>query len=379
MNAIDIEAIRKETQKMEDALFKPGETPPVAPAETPPVVPTTPSESPVETPATPPTETPPVESPPTEPPVTPSPDVPPTEPPATPPTPQPIESLGSSEDFEHKYKVLQGKYNKELKEVRNSGKEASDRVIALEYERGQLQGQVRDLTSRLERLEMGETLPASTKQVGGYDPEKDPDALYIKKEFPELWNSLLPMFKKSNAAAIAEATGRIERVESEVKGVAEQSKASAKTSFQRYLDDNVDGWRTVDVDPEFSKWLNTPAPYTNIPKRALIEKAIKEFDAVTTSKFFLDFANEHSQVDDGNTPPATTPKPKPMVTPGPVTPPKPLTPPLPPRRANTEIITTDEITKFYEDRMHGKYEGKDVEMLAYEKRIEKAVAEGRVK
>lgn len=379
MDAATIENVRKETQKLEDQLFaKTGDTPPVVPpVEPPPVTP------PVEQPVTPPVEPPPVK-PPVEPPVTPPPASPPVEPPLVEPpvAPGPPSVEPPTEDFKHKYDVLKGKYNKELGTERTKAKEASDRVIALEYERGQLQRQISDLTVRLETLEKGPT-PKSSDGISGYDPEKDPDAEYIKREFPDLWKSFSHILKKSVDSAVSESRGRIEQVEKDIKTVAEQGKTTAKVSFEKYLDDNVEGWRTVDVDPAFAAWLEKPAPYTNIQKRFFIEKAIREHDAVTASKFFLDFALENSSVpplDGGDNPPNNKPViPARPVTPGPVVPPRPLPPPPPPRRPTVEIITTDYISEFYDNLRKGKYDDKREWAKAEDLRISKAAAEGRVK
>ena len=371
MNAQEVEQIRQEIQATEDVLFKsvtPQVTPPVTPpAETPPeILPTPP---PVMPPVVPPTEPPvtptPVELPPVEPPPV-LPEIPPVTPPVTPPV----------EDFKHKYEVLQGKYNKEIKRANDAAKQASDRVQTLEYERTQLIGQVRDLTSRLERLEKGEKPPTISTITSDYDPEKDPDGEYLKREFPEAWGAFKKVMAKTAEAAVAQVRNDLKQVDQSVKDVAEQGRLSASSNFNRYLDDNVKGWRTIDVDPGFAIWLQSPAPYTNIPKMNLIQKAIREFDGPTASKFFIDYALENSA--DELTPPPPMPPVK-SITPVSITPPRSVTPPVPPRPQNTDFITTQEIDQFYNDQISGKYRGREAERLAQEKRIEKAVTEGRVK
>jgi len=373
MNASEVEQTRKDIQAMEDQLFKPENppaTPPVTPPAEPPATPPVPPAEPSIPPVTPPPEPP---TPPIEPPaVTPPAELPPMEPPPAPPEPP---ASPPTDDFKHKYDVLKGKYNKEIKEARVSVEQASGRVQALEYERTQLTGQVRDLTSRLEKLEKGKE-PSDTPP-SSYDPEKDPDLEYLKREFPDAYKSFNALLTRSINAAVGQVRKELKQVDQNVKDVAEQGKLSAKSTFDKYLDDNVKGWRTIDIDPGFAAWLQQPVPYTNVPKRIFIDKAIREFDGITASKFFLDYALENSADDTPPTPPPP-PGPKKPVIPTDVVPPRAPTPPPPRRPQNTETITAAEIAKFYEDRMHGKYRGREAEMLADEKRIEKAVAEGRV-
>ena len=374
MNASEVEQTRKDIQAMEDAIFKPATpppTPPVTPPAESPAVPLVPSIEPPTPPVTPPTESPapPVEPPAPTPPVEPLPvETPPAPPvPPTPPIP---------EDFKHKYDVLKGKYNKETKDLRTALEQASTRADSSERERIRLDGQVRDLTARLERLEKGEKPPVVT-DTSDYDPEKDPDTVYLKREFPDAFKSFQSLMDRKVAAAVSRVRQELQQVNKNVETFAEQGKLSARTSFNQYLDNNVKGWKTIDVDPGFATWLDQPAPYTNIPKRALIDKAIRDFDGPTAAKFFIDYALENSADDTpAPTPSPSTPKPTAPVS---VAPPRAITPPVPPRPQNTEIVTTQEIDQFYQDRIAGKYRGGEAEMLTQEKRIEKAVAEGRVR
>jgi hypothetical protein len=364
----ELAKIAEETQKIEDELFKkppevPGEKPPeTPPAEIPPAVTPLPAEKP---PEEPPSEVPPVEA-----------------PPEAPPEIPPVEAPPPPEDFEHKYKVLQGKYNKEIKDLREKVREASDRSLNTDYERDSLLRKISDLTTRLEGLEKGkDPLPDKPLDTSSAlsEMENDPDVSYVKEQFPDVWKAIKKVVSKSADGTVSKAlVSRLENIEKKVDSASATSARSAKVTFDQYLDTNIEGWRTVNVDPEFEKWLQQTEPYTGAPKISLIRDAIANLDASRVARFFTDFATEKAvpKSDTDEVPPETPPLP---VKPANLAPPKPRTAPLPKRPANTEIITTEYITEFYDKLRRGYYIGREAEGKTEEKRIEQAVSEGRVK
>jgi len=353
----EIEKIRLETQKIEDEMFKqvkpkPSEEPP-QPAETPPVEPPKEGELPKEKLVT-------------EPPVEEPAEVPPAEP-------------KKKEDFKHKYNVLKGKYDKEVPRAHSEVREAKDRAIVLEDEAARLRARVAELEVAKPKEEVKEQKPITLEEL-----EKDPEIAYAKENFPDVYKAFAKMFKAVGTGSVDTALkGRVEKIEAEVKNVAESTARTSMQTFHGYLDDNVEGWREVNRDPKFKEWLSAEDRYTGKPKMALIQDAIGRLDGPTVSAFFEDFAKENTipreepVVDTENT---LEPKPNAEpVRPKNIVPPK-GKPPVPPKRPDAEnIITTEYITDFYDKVRRGSYVGREDEKRSEEKKIEQAVVEGKVK
>jgi hypothetical protein len=353
----DIQDIASKTQEIEDQLFKKPVEPVPAPAtsEPAPVVPE-------------PTPTPQDQEP------TPQPaDGVHTEPAPTPEPPK------KPEDFEHKYKVLKGKYDKELPDERKKAKEIRDRAIILEDENAKLRQQLLERQSQ-QVTDLRQTAsPKPTVEAVIKELETDPDTEYIRTQFPDVWKVNRKMFEKlatvtSGNQGGGEIEDRIKKIETTVKDVSTRIEQTVQSEFDRYLDENVQGWRTVNVDPKFEEWLQDSDRYTGVPKITLIRDAIKRADGPTVANFFIDFAKENQPAPGVN--PSPSPQ-KPQVVQN-ITPPKPRTVATPPP-PEAETITQDSIGQFYERKRKGFYIGREAEALAEEKKIEKAVAEGRVK
>ncbi len=355
----EIERIRLETQKIEDEMFKqeklkPSEEPP-KPADIPPVEP-------------PPKEgEPPGEEPVTEPPV---------EEPVEPPGHEPKKK----EDFRRKYKILQGKYDQEVTQVHQKARDARDRAIVLEDEAARLRARVVEL----ETAKPKEDIKSEQKPITLEELEKDPDIAYAKENFPDVYKAFAKMFKAVGTGSVDTALkGRVEKIEAEVKNVAENTARTSMQTFHGYLDDNVEGWREVNRDPKFKEWLSSEDRYTGKPKMALIQDAIGRLDGPAVSAFFEDFAKENTvpkeePVVDTENIPETKPNVEP-VKPKNIVPPK-GKPSVPPKRPDAEnTITTEHITDFYEKVRRGHYIGREDEKKAEEKKIEQAVVEGRVR
>lgn len=300
----------------------------------------------------------------------------------------PKEPEVKKDGFEHKYNVLKGKYNKELPRERETRKAAEERSISLEYENSQLRKQISDMAGRLDRLEKGGKAEPTQEVNKGVEDlltelENDPEATYVKQEFPDVWKVLKKFAVKTHDKIVSSTMGKITKVEEKVNTSEENSRKVAWVGFNKHLDDNVEGWRVVNKDPEFSVWLDQEEGYSGIPKKILIKQAIDEMDAPRVARFFVDFAKTKEA-------PARVPAKQEVVEeakkPGEkkvenVMPPKGVKPGLPKRPVDekSEIITQEEIAAFYEKKRRGFYLGREAEGDAEEKRIEKAVVDNRVR
>ena len=299
------------------------------------------------------------------------------------------EEAGKPEDFEHKYKVLQGKYNKELPRERDSRKAAEERAVGIEYENSQLRNQITNLTARLEKLEKGgdpKKVEDSTSGKGVTDTlnelETDPEIQFVKNEFPDVWKGFKKALTKTYDKFIEGTAGKISKVEEKIKANEETTAKTAWMGFNKHLDDNVEGWRVVNKDPEFHKWLDQEESYSGVPKKILIKQAIDEMDAPRVARFFVDFAKSKAVPKKEETVIDETKNAQGKIKDGTdVMPPKGQKTPLPTRPVDTksEIITQEFIANFYDKKRRGYYLGRESEADVEEKRIEKAVVENRVR
>lgn len=302
------------------------------------------------------------------------------------------EEAGKPVNWEHKYKVMSGKYNKELPRERDARKTAEDRAITVEYENSELRKQVTQLNERIGNLETGKSTKAdlkpeeSSKAVTAIldELESDADVQEIKREFPDFWKANKKALNKIADVILRGASEKVTKIEKHFESSKEETRKSNWIAFHKYLDENVVGWRTVNKDPIFETFLEEKI--YGVSKRQLIDKAIDEMNGPEVAKFFVEFAKskepppvkkregeeENAGKDKGGQPPKpadTTNPPKGQKT----------TPPKRPEDKNKEIITSEHISKFYDDKRRGLYQGREAEAMAEEKRIEKAVAEGRVR
>lgn len=59
--------------------------------------------------------------------------------------------------------------------------------------------------------------------------------------------------------------------------------------FISYMNDKVPNWRTIDNDPAFIKWLDSPVPYTNFTKMQLLKDYAANLNAPMAAQFFIDY------------------------------------------------------------------------------------------
>lgn len=286
---------------------------------------------------------------------------------------------GDDGKAEHKYSVLKGKYDKEVPKLHKDLKAANERLLAMQSENATLRTSIAEMNDRVSKIE-GSGATDSKKLEMLQDLENDPDIRVATENFPDVWKAVNKAIDKK-VEAIAKATaGKLEKVESDVKRADETAKNTAEQNFYQYLDTNVQGWRDVNTDDEFKSWLNQPSDkYSGRTKMDLIRDSIGRKDSQTVAAFFIDFAKEKEAA----AIPAEvvvetkeTEVEKPSVK---VSPPKGRAG-VPPRKgeADKTFITSESIADFYDKVRRGHYDGRLEERATEEKRIEKAVAEGRI-
>ena len=334
----------------------------------PPAVITPSAPAPPEPPATHPVITPPVTP---APPATPAPVTP--EPPATPPAPvitPPAADDPNSETWKSRYTVLQGKYDAEVPRY-------AYRVQYLENQIADLDGQVNALRS---------TVPAAPVILPGAPATPPPAVTFIsdtmkdneefkafKSNFPDIADMVVKMVDTAATKIHQDTAQRFTALES-------HSVQDRQGKFSAALNAKHPGWQTMGQDPNWAMWLGQKDRYSPKSRLDLLKEANQSLDADAVTNLLDDFKTDMAKA--GN-PPASVPS-----TPGTPTPPAVpfVTPPSGPGSApanlnapgGPEPVARSYIQQFYQDKVRGRYKGREEEVAKIQAKIDAATQAGRI-
>lgn len=159
-----------------------------------------------------------------------------------------------------------------------------------------------------------------------------------------------------------------------VQRVAHNQQRSANQEFLDALTAAVPKWEAVNSSPAFHEWLLSPDPMTNIRRQTYLEEAHKSLDLPRVVAVFNSFmgssATGAQTQGGGRTAPSSDLQSQ--IAPG-----RSLTAPAP--SANeARKWTRAEIQKVYDDKLRGRFSGKEAEFATLERDIFAAQSEGRV-
>jgi hypothetical protein len=261
-----------------------------------------------------------------------------------------------AEKAQHKYDVLQGKYNKEVPDLANRLAEQAGMIKLL-------QDQIVTLTA----VKPTDGVPDKAPAKGILDGlEKDPNISYLKEEYPQVWQGIEVALNRM----ATETSERIKEIKSEV---SDQKRHSAKTDRDRFYEemDKVEGWEEINKSSEFNTWLDEVEPLTGYKRRDILGEAHASLDATRAKNFFSEFSKKTAPVvkevvedhkeDLGIAPRTTGGKPRVDKT---------------EKRGKT--FKASEYKKFGQDIINGLYKGKEAERLVKEAEYDLAIAENRI-
>lgn len=252
---------------------------------------------------------------------------------------KPVEDLIN--EWEHKYKVLQGKYNKEI----------SDLMHETQYLKSQIEA--------LQRL-------MQQQKEEKIEPQVDSEEEEFKKEFPDIYNMMNKIVNKK--------LSEVEQLKNTVQAVSQHATRSIEEKFYETLDAEVPDWRIINASPEFLKWLQEKDDYSPYTRYDNLLAATSIWDARTV----VNVLKKYKESIGGSNPeqeipvkrdvskfvsPSTTQKPRKEQV------------------SSTEVkrtISKDEINKFYQDLALGRLKLSPEEKQRKEQEIWSAIAEGRV-
>lgn len=215
------------------------------------------------------------------------------------PEPKPEEPAQppAESDPDHKYKVLKGKYDKEVPRLHRQIREASQTN--------------QQLMERINKLEIQIQNMRTEKK-----PTKEPEPVVSQEEIDSFGPDLIDIIRRvAKAETGVVLDEKLKPVQQSVKHVQEtvaqdkQSMArSARERLLEALNEQVPEWQHMNTDEDFLEWLDEEDPYAGVPRAELLTAAYKENDAPRVIKFFKGFQKENAVVTPTDEPSDETPE-----------------------------------------------------------------------
>jgi hypothetical protein len=273
-------------------------------------------------------------------------------------TPAPAAPVVQQQDdpvklVEHKYSVLQGKYNAET---------------------NRLTGQVQALMAENQRL-----LTAATAAPPAGAPARREDqfdlSVVTPKEREEFGEELVQMMARIAAANSAGEVASLKKELATMRGQVQQNtQVVASTAMERIwsqLDNNIQNWRTINISQQFVDWLQVLDVMSGKSRQVGLTQAFESGDGPRVVGIFKRF-EEDSQARSTPTAPAPQLDQGTLIAPG-----------SPrgsggeaPNGTNKRVFSEQEIDDFYSRVQRGRI-GAD-EKKALEAELQEAVRDGRV-
>lgn len=254
-----------------------------------------------------------------------------------PPTPRPIIDSPpppQEDSWEHRFKVLQGKYNAEVPRFAHENKD--------------LKGRLQSLEDQLEEM----------KNV------KPPELLVRPEEIEQYGEGLIDVARRVAREELASKDAMIAKLKTEIDSVKSVQSHVVQDSFFRSLTEMVPDWEALNADANFLNWLDGVDDLTGETRQSLLGRAEQQRDPVRAAKFFNTFkktsqswaAQSAASMEQQIVPPTNQ---------------APSTP------QSKKIWTRAEITIFYDRVRRGTIT--DADAIAIEADIASASVEGRIR
>jgi hypothetical protein len=242
----------------------------------------------------------------------------------------------AEDKWEHKFKVIDGKYKAEVPRLAAQIRELSQKVDSLSAEN--------------EELKSRPATPAQTL-ISPEDREKYGD-------------DLLDVIKRAAKEEVGSKEAEIAVLKKQLESITSTTAKQSEVSFYDRLGQLVSDWPAINDDPNFHEWLDEYEELTGKRRQDLLSEAETSKDADRVARFFSRWKAQQES-SKANTTQAlaaqTVPDSKPVVKPP----------------AGKRFFTRAEIADFYARARRGEIGQK--ELVAMESEIHTASIEGRVR
>ena len=287
---------------------------------------------------------------------------------AAPPTPQAPQPQ-TQEDWEHQFRSLKGRYDRDTEEKRR------------------LQQQNLDLQRLMAQI--SPPTPASEGSGVRFNAAPPPPGKRVtEKEVQEYGSELMDVVGRRAAEVyeplLQQVMGELQQVKRQVGGVQNSVVFDARVQMYKDLEQEVPHWDQINTSPQFAQWLDQIDPISRKPRRNFLNEAHNSNQTGQVVDIFRSFlstlapngpTNGQGQAPgNGAGNPAPTPQFDLMAlaAPGRAKTGQTTVPPQKP------VFNAADIPQFYRDKTAGKYAGREAEADAIERALIEAGREGRI-
>lgn len=254
--------------------------------------------------------------------------------------------------WEHKYKTLQGLFNREVPTLQTKVKD--------------LESQLQEAVARLNKAADEKAKPAEPEK-----PVADPrDVENFGSDLVEMVQRVAQRMLGSAATELqtkaASLEQRLAQLEQALRGTTQTVAVTAEQAFFDRLTKLVPEWESINSNQAFLAWLGEVDPILGQPRQVALDAAQQTLNADRAAAVFKTFAA---------TLPAA-PKPNPLDK---QVSPKGTASAAPAAPAQPVVFTQQQVVDFYNAKRRGEFRGKEKEAAQFEAEINLAIAEGRVR
>jgi hypothetical protein len=249
---------------------------------------------------------------------------------------QAMQEPPKEDPWEHKYKVMEGKYRAE--------------VPRLAADNRDLRQKIENLSAEMEQLKSKASTP-SQPLISAEDREKYGD-------------DLLDVIKRTAQEQAAAKDQEIAELKRRLDSVHQDTAKTAEVTFYDQLSAKVPDWVTINGEDSFLKWLDEYDELTGRTRQDLLSEAEGARDAERVARFFTKWKAAQQQnvaTSQRNLQAQVTPDSNKVVKPP----------------VGKRYFTRAEIAEFYSAARRGEIKAKD--MVAMEAEIHSATVEGRIR
>jgi len=288
----------------------------------------------------------------------------------TPPAEKEREKAGTSskkkeaDDFEQKYKTLQGMYNVDVPKLRATNQDLEQRLLKME-------GLLADLGGAPEAAKAPAVSTGSL--ITKADMEEYGDSLDVMRRVSQ--EELQPLFAKLSSIE-ASINSLNTDVRPKVDQVFSSQVQTKEAQFWEAIEREVPDWKKINVNDDFATWLFNSDPMTGTVRQDILDAAQKKGDAQKVIYIFKAWMGE-TGYDSGTSEAEVAHAESETELESQVAPGK--------GRGGGHAskgtkpkFTRAEIGSFYSDVAKGKFKGRDAERIKIEADIFEAQQEGRV-